>query len=244
MIQMQTRLNVADNSGAKEVMCIKVLGGSKRRTASIGDIIVVSIKEAIPKVGTKMVVSGIAVVVVALITFFFYSNPKKILGLVVNNTDEILEVKDFRKSKGDLHMRHGFMDSFMEDYKDGLTSPKIQIGKREFISKGYENNMVQIGFYTADKNIGARGTEGIMMFSSTETPLKFAHMFAVPYMHNNRTNMVRLTSRPKSLNVLFQELYDADKVRVNFKDSEFRFTSTVNHKRGGVVACIASVHKV
>lgn len=48
MIQMQTRLNVADNSGAKEVMCIKVLGGSKKRTASIGDIIVVSIKEALP----------------------------------------------------------------------------------------------------------------------------------------------------------------------------------------------------
>lgn len=48
MIQMQTRLKVADNSGAKEVMCIKVLGGSKRRTASIGDIIVVSVKDAIP----------------------------------------------------------------------------------------------------------------------------------------------------------------------------------------------------
>ena len=53
MIQMQTRLNVADNSGAKEVMCIKVLGGSKRRFASIGDIIVVSIKEAIPNAKVK-----------------------------------------------------------------------------------------------------------------------------------------------------------------------------------------------
>jgi large subunit ribosomal protein L14 len=53
MIQMQTRLNVADNSGAKEVMCIKVLGGSKRRTASIGDIIVVSIKDAIPTAKVK-----------------------------------------------------------------------------------------------------------------------------------------------------------------------------------------------
>ena len=53
MIQMQTRLNVADNSGAKEVMCIKVLGGSKRRFASIGDIIVVSIKEAIPTAKVK-----------------------------------------------------------------------------------------------------------------------------------------------------------------------------------------------
>jgi large subunit ribosomal protein L14 len=49
MIQMQTNLQVADNSGARRVQCIKVLGGSKRRTASIGDIIVVSVKEAIPR---------------------------------------------------------------------------------------------------------------------------------------------------------------------------------------------------
>lgn len=49
MIQQQTRLEVADNSGARKVMCIKVLGGSKRRTASVGDIIVVSVKDAIPR---------------------------------------------------------------------------------------------------------------------------------------------------------------------------------------------------
>ncbi|MET0181505.1 MAG: 50S ribosomal protein L14 [Caulobacterales bacterium] len=49
MIQMQSNLEVADNSGAKRVMCIKVLGGSKRRYATIGDIIVVSIKEAMPR---------------------------------------------------------------------------------------------------------------------------------------------------------------------------------------------------
>ena len=48
MIQIQTELNVADNTGARRVECIKVLGGSKRRYASIGDSIVVSIKEAIP----------------------------------------------------------------------------------------------------------------------------------------------------------------------------------------------------
>jgi large subunit ribosomal protein L14 len=46
MIQMQTRLSVADNSGAKKIMCIKVLGGSRRRYARIGDIIVASVKEA------------------------------------------------------------------------------------------------------------------------------------------------------------------------------------------------------
>ena len=49
MIQMQTNLDVADNSGARRVMCIKVIGGSKRRYASIGDVIIVSIKEAIPR---------------------------------------------------------------------------------------------------------------------------------------------------------------------------------------------------
>ena len=48
MIQQETRLNVADNTGAKEVLCIRVLGGTKRRYARIGDIIVVTIKKAIP----------------------------------------------------------------------------------------------------------------------------------------------------------------------------------------------------
>ncbi len=49
MIQTETRLSVADNSGAKEVYCIKVLGGSKRKSAGIGDVIVVSVKDAIPR---------------------------------------------------------------------------------------------------------------------------------------------------------------------------------------------------
>ena len=49
MIQMQTQLEVADNSGARRVQCIKVLGGSKRRSAGVGDVIVVSVKEAIPR---------------------------------------------------------------------------------------------------------------------------------------------------------------------------------------------------
>tara|TARA_Y100001970_G_scaffold283401_2_gene398442 strand:- start:61551 stop:61919 length:369 start_codon:yes stop_codon:yes gene_type:complete len=49
MIQMQTNLDIADNSGARRVQCIKVLGGSKRKTAGIGDLIVVSVKDAIPR---------------------------------------------------------------------------------------------------------------------------------------------------------------------------------------------------
>jgi large subunit ribosomal protein L14 len=53
MVQQQTMLDVADNSGAKRVMCIKVLGGSRRRYASVGDVIVVSIKEALPNAKVK-----------------------------------------------------------------------------------------------------------------------------------------------------------------------------------------------
>jgi len=53
VIQMQSKLFVADNSGARTIQCIKVLGGSKRRSASIGDIIVVSIKDALPRAKVK-----------------------------------------------------------------------------------------------------------------------------------------------------------------------------------------------
>ena len=49
MIQMQTNLDVADNSGSRRVQCIKVLGGSKRKTATVGDVVIVSVKEAIPR---------------------------------------------------------------------------------------------------------------------------------------------------------------------------------------------------
>ena len=62
MIQMQTNLDVADNSGARRVQCIKVLGGSRRRYASLGDVIVVSIKEALP--GTKVKKGDVAKAVV------------------------------------------------------------------------------------------------------------------------------------------------------------------------------------
>ena len=63
MIQMQTRLPVADNTGAKELMCIKVLGGSKRRTAGVGDIVVCSVKSVIPgsEVKKKSVVRAVIV---------------------------------------------------------------------------------------------------------------------------------------------------------------------------------------
>ena len=63
MIQMQSRLGVADNTGAKEVMCIKVLGGSRRRFAGLGDVIICSVKSVIPgsEVKKKSIVRGVIV---------------------------------------------------------------------------------------------------------------------------------------------------------------------------------------
>lgn len=63
MIQMQTRLTVADNTGAKEVMCIKVLGGSHRRTARLGDVIICSVKTVLPgsDIKKKAIVRGVIV---------------------------------------------------------------------------------------------------------------------------------------------------------------------------------------
>lgn len=63
MIQMQTRLTVADNTGAKEVMCIKVLGGSHRRTAGLGDVIICSVKAVLPgsDIKKKSIVRGVIV---------------------------------------------------------------------------------------------------------------------------------------------------------------------------------------
>ena len=63
MIQAESRLKIADNSGAKEVLCIKVLGGTKRRYASIGDVIVVSVKHAMPSGNVKKGAVAKAVVV-------------------------------------------------------------------------------------------------------------------------------------------------------------------------------------
>ena len=71
MIQMRTNLDVADNSGAKTVQCIKVLGGSRRKYASIGDLIVVSVQVALPPEGTRFATGsslGLAVWDVSLLT--------------------------------------------------------------------------------------------------------------------------------------------------------------------------------
>jgi large subunit ribosomal protein L14 len=113
MIQMQTNLDVADNSGAKRVMCIKVLGGSKRRYATVGDIIVVSIKEAIPRGRVKKGDVRTAVVVRVSMglrrrdgsTIRFDSNA----AVLINNQGEPIGTRIFgpvpRELRGRNHMK-------------------------------------------------------------------------------------------------------------------------------------------
>ena len=87
MIQMQTKLDVADNSGARLLQCIKVLGGSKRKTASVGDVIVVSIKEAIPRGRVK---KG-DLLVTSAVPEYAMVNPNAGVGTVIGKA---LEDKD------------------------------------------------------------------------------------------------------------------------------------------------------
>ena len=115
MIQSFTRLNVADNSGAKEVMCIKVLGGSKRRYATVGDIIVASVKKALPngKVKKGQVVKG-----------------------VVKKGDVVRAV--VVRTKKELHREDGALIRFDDNAAVILDSKREPIGTRIFGPVGRE----------------------------------------------------------------------------------------------------------
>ena len=79
MIQTETRLKVADNSGAREILTIKVLGGSKRKFANIGDVIVASVKQATPGGAVKKGDVVKAVIVILLVILFLLSTLMKLL---------------------------------------------------------------------------------------------------------------------------------------------------------------------
>ncbi|MEN9873351.1 MAG: hypothetical protein RL186_248 [Pseudomonadota bacterium] len=113
MIQMQTNLDVADNSGARRVMCIKVLGGSKRRYASVGDTIVVSIKEAIPRGRVKK--GDVRKAVVVRVAYDIKRKDgstirfDKSAAVLVNNSNEPIGTRIFgpvpRELRGKNHMK-------------------------------------------------------------------------------------------------------------------------------------------
>lgn len=113
MIQMQTNLDVADNSGARRVMCIKVLGGSHRKYASVGDIIVVSVKDAIPRGRVK---KGQVMKAVVVRTAFAINRPDgtvirfdKNAAVLINNNQEPIGTRIFgpvpRELRAKKHMK-------------------------------------------------------------------------------------------------------------------------------------------
>lgn len=109
MIQMQTLLDVADNSGAKKLFCIKVLGGSKRKYAGVGDIVVASVKEALPNSKVK---KGDVVKVVVVRTVKEVSRPDGSYirfddnsGVVINNQKEPVGTRIFGPVARELRAR-------------------------------------------------------------------------------------------------------------------------------------------
>ena len=195
----------------------------------------------------KTAVGTVIIVLAGLLMWLLFENPKKLLGMVLNNTDGNLIVSNWRNgvdknNNSDLWMQHGNMQKFMQDYQGGDLTKKIQLNARVVFGPGDPDNCVYGGIYFADKNAGFLGAEGLMIFQANNTPLRFAHMFAVPYTKDNGTNMTMVSGSP-NLETLYRQLYDNRKVRVNVTSGDYNMTSTVNDPRGGVVGCIASITK-
>ena len=213
-----------------------------------GSTVLNAVRAGIMGIGMKTAIAAVVIALATLLLFLFLDNPKKILGMVINDTDSNLIVKDWKKGvngnkNGDLFMAHGHMADFMEDNENGLGSPAIQIRSKINFGAGDKENVVFAGIYFANRNFGLRGAEGVMIFSSKTSALRFAHMFAVPYVNDNGTNMKLITQDVKDIETLYRELYNSKGVCVEVSEGGYRLRSCVNHARGGVVACIASISK-
>lgn len=261
LIQLTKRFESMANAKTPGQLALEIVGSSlvsvgtamSKLTISAwraGQPLLQAVRAGVTGVGLKTAVTVVIIILAALLLYLFLENPKKILGLICNDTDEDLIVKDWRKgvsggTGGDLYLEHGHMENFPEDHATGaLDSPLVQVRKRAFFGPGDEENVVFAGFYFGDRNFGLRGVEGVMLFSSTTSNLMFAHQFAVPYTKDNGTNMRFLTARPGSLPDLFRDMYNQRRVRVDITAEGYRLVSTVNDPRGGVVGLIASISKL
>ncbi|WP_417815161.1 hypothetical protein [Thalassospira alkalitolerans] len=193
-------------------------------------------------------IGTIVILVISMIIFFVFLRPAKALGFVVNNTDKNLIVDDFKSSSGDLFMNTGKMESFMQDKEDPsrVKSPWIQIhGKMPWLIDGKLRTGVFAGFYFAEKRDWALyGTDGAMIFSSTDGNLKFAHEFAVPYSASNGTN-IKLLENDYSGNAkkVFSDLRQNQKKRVVVSTDDYELTSSINDTSGQECGIIATIHQ-
>lgn len=212
-----------------------------------GATFLAALRTGITTLGMKTAITVIVIVLVAFLLYLFLENPKKVLALVFNDTEHDFVVTNWRAgleggTGSNLYVAHGHMENFMQDHATGdLDSPLVQVRQRFFFAPNDPDNVIFGGVYFADRNVGLRGSEGVMLFTSTSTDLSFAHLYAVPYVNDNGTNMRLMTGKRPNLETLFREMYDSRKVRVDFAEGGFRFTSTVNDARGGVVGLIGSI---
>ncbi|MGJ4889822.1 hypothetical protein [Bradyrhizobium sp. HKCCYLR20261] len=211
-----------------------------------GQTLLQACRTGITTLGLKTAVAVIIIVLAAILLYLFLENPKKILGVIYNDTDDAFVVKDWNRSGGDLYMEHGQMVNFMADRATGdLDSPLVQIRSRYYLGPDDPDNVVFGGLYFADRNFGLRGSEGVMIFTSTTTAdVRIAHQFAVPYVNDNGTNMRKLSGGPVNIATLFRDMYNDRQTRVDRTTDGYRMISTVSGPRGGVVGLIATIGKV
>ncbi len=212
-----------------------------------GSTILAAARAGITGVGMKTAIGVIVIALIGLLLFLLWENPKKLLGIVINDTDEELNVKDWRNGlsgadNSDLYMEHGKMDSFMVDHENGLSSPEVQVRARIDFGDQDPENFAFAGIYFADRNVGLRGAEGVMVFTSKTSSKRIATMFACPYTKDNGTNMDIIGSGESAKSV-FRSLYDGrEKTMSRTKDGLY-LQSSVNDTRGGIVACISYIAK-
>jgi len=250
MARAKTEGQLAAEMVAAGLVSIGVSMGVGTAKALVGGAALgAAVGAGIASIGFATAIGVVAVVLVLFLLFLLLENPKKLLGIVLNDTDEDFVVVDWRRGVdgdegGDLYMQHGRMERFPQDSATGqLDSPKVQLRKRFFFAPGDPDNFVCAGMFFADKNFGFRGAEGIMVFTSLQSPVAIPLQFAVPYTNDNGANVRVMPRRPNpgSLPSLFRTMYDSRGVRVEKDELGYRVISTVNDPRGGVVALIGSI---
>jgi hypothetical protein len=211
-----------------------------------GQVLQAALRNGIGRIGMASAVGCIVLALVALVAWLIAINPKKLLGVILNGTASTIVVKNWRAgvdgAKGsDLFMKHGSMNSFMQDYELGRLSKVIQINPRQDFGEGLDGRICAAGLFFADKNVGVYGAEGVMILSAGDGAFAIAHMFAVPYNKDNGTNVTFVSGPFPDLEPLFRDLYNKRATRREIFNRDYVAYSTINDARGGTVGCIAYV---
>ncbi|MDP9193623.1 MAG: hypothetical protein M3P06_18160 [Acidobacteriota bacterium] len=214
-----------------------------------GSTMAAALRTGITKLGIKTAIAVVIVALVTLLWWLFKDNPKKFLGLVINDTDSVLVVHNWRKgvdgdTGGDLYMDHGSILSFPQDYEGGILTKEIQIDKRFKFEEGDPENVCFGGIFFAEKNFGGYGAEGMAIFSAKDGSARFAHSFACPYSEDNGVNVRVLNGQTPDVKKLFKEMHGARKVNVETSEHGYKLVSSVNDARGGVTAGITCFSKI